>query len=277
MGLSVARLPLVQNPPLKKTFHMKKLTFIAAGTFLLLSGVYFWLLKDNQNQAVSFPPQNELHSSDKKSAGSGPASTSIMSPQNSRKLDKIGAVINEKNAFLNEEVKNQIKKDRKIYDQKRDLKEKEVMLEQSFFDRSSTAGDTKKIQEQIIDLKTKLDSPLKNTERWDPKFVFYLMIQENYTYGEINQIKSLTENGISPEEVNFINDLIKQASFNEKIVAFKNHEGFSRAIASTSKKKREKDEFIEDSGEHVSLESKLIEMNYNQDEKDEMVYGHSQH
>jgi hypothetical protein len=249
---------------------MKKFSLIAIGTFLVLCGVFI-LIKPDQKKEVS---KTEIKSVQAKAPE---LNISIVSPQKSRELDKIGAVINEENAKLDEDTKNQIKKERKIFDQKRDLKEKEAMLEQSFLDRSSSVGDTKKIQDQIVDLKNKLEIPLKNTERWDPKFVFYLMIQENYTYGEINQIKSLAENGLSSEEVNFINDLVKQAPFNEKISAFKNQEGFSRAIASSSKKKREKDEFIEDNNEHVSLESKLIEMNYNQDEKEEMAYGHIQH
>jgi len=247
---------------------MKKFSLIAVGTFLVLCGVYFFLQPEQKKSiAKSSPKVEEIKQ----------PVESIVTATSSRELDKIGVVINEENAKIDEETKTQIKKERKLYDQKRDLKEKEAMLEQSFLDRSSSVGDTKKIQEQVVDLKNKLDIPLKNTERWDPRFVFYLMIQENYTYGEINQIKSLTDNGISPEEQNFINDLIKQNPFNEKITAFKNQEGFSRAVASSSKKKREKDEFIEDDSEHVSLESKLIEMNYNQDEKEEMAYGHIQH
>ena len=118
--------------------------------------------------------------------------------------------------------------------------------------------------------------PIENTEKWNPKFVYYLLIQENYNYPEINLIKSLSENGLSKEEVDYINELIEEESFTEKIMSFKGQGDIKRAVASFHKPK-EKDDFIDDPAkEDVSLESKLIEMNYNQEEKEEMTYGRNQ-
>ena len=62
----------------------------------------------------------------------------------------------------------------------------------------------------------------------------------------------------------------------EKIQAFKDQSNSNtRVIASTVKK--EKDEYLGGSEEMASAESKLIEMNYNKEEKEDVVYGNSQH
>ena len=116
-----------------------------------------------------------------------------------------------------------------------------------------------------------------NTEKWEPKFIYYLMLQENYTYAEINAIKSLQENGLNAEEINYITELVKEDGFKERIQAFKAQGDTGRAIASLKKKPKEKDDFIDDPTiGQASMESKLIEMNYNQEEKEEMVYGNQQ-
>ena len=108
---------------------------------------------------------------------------------------------------------------------------------------------------------------IANTEKWDPRFVYYLMIQENYTYQEVNQIKSLSENGINAEELNYINELIKQDTFADRIQAFKTQRDSGRAVASQKGRLDEKDEFIEGETKDSLAENKLIEMDYNSEER----------
>ncbi len=246
---------------------------MAFASFLVLWGVYSFLRDDTiypqkvviGTQPRTSPPVPSVNHTE---------GDTLLVQNKRRQLDKIGTVINEDNAEIDHETREQIKVAKKVYDNKQDLKNKQTILEQSFMDKASSMKDIKRIQNDIVDLKNKMNLEVVNTEKWDPKFVYYLMIQENYTYHEVNAIKSLSENGINSEELNYINDLIKGDAFKERIQAFKNHGDTGRAVASLKKKPKEKDDFIDDpAADTVSMESKIIEMNYNQEEKEEMIYG----
>lgn len=249
---------------------MRTLSIMAFASFLILWGVYTYMQDSRKNQSaeavIGLSPVADALEQD-----------SMLSKKKRRDLDKIGRVINEDNVDLDIDTRDQIKVAKKVYDEKAALKETQVLLEQSYMDRNSSMKDIKKLQNNIVEMKNKMKEELSNTERWDPKFVYYLMLQENYTYAEINMIKSLSENGLNPEEINYITELIKENAFMERILSFKSQGENSRAVASIKKKPKEKDDFIDDPSEDgSSLESKLIEMNYNQEEKEEMVYGNSQ-
>jgi hypothetical protein len=249
---------------------MRKLSLLAFASLLILWGINLYL----KNEVIT--PLETKTAKEKKGTQAKESNESLLSHEKRRDLDKIGNVINESNVDLDNETKEEIKVAKKVYDGQQNLKEKQAMLEQSFSDHSSTLKDIKRIQNEIVEIKNKQKMELTNTEKWDPKFVYYLMIQENYTYNEVNQIKSLAENGLNPEEINYITELIKEDAFLERINAFKGQSENSRTLASTKKKTKEKDDFIDNPMEGASLESKLIEMNYNQEEKEEMVYGNNQ-
>ena len=102
------------------------------------------------------------------------------------------------------------------------------------------------------------------------------MLQENYTYQEINNIKSLSENGFNNEELNYINEQIKEESFTNRIKSLKGQGEIGRATASLMNKLKEKDDFINNNEVAESRESKIVEMNYNQDDKEERVYVKNQ-
>jgi hypothetical protein len=248
---------------------MRTISIMALASFLILWGVYYYLKDSSRHQASS--TNNQMLDQTLTQEGS------VLTQKRKRDLDKIGAVINESNVELDEETKNEIKNAKVGYDSKENIKELQAMLEQSFLDRNSSMKDIKRIQDEIIEKKNKLKQDVVNTEKWDPKFVYYLMIQENYTYPEINQIKSLAENGLNMEEIEYINELIREESFMERIMSYKSQGEIGRAVASLKKtKKKEVDDFIDDVSEGPSIEDKLIEMNYNQEEKEEMVYGSKQ-
>ena len=249
---------------------MKTLSIIAFTSFLVLWGVYTYLQRD----AIKMNKYVEQQKLNKHIPANNPDSP-IYKKQH-RDLDKIGSVINEKNADIDFEVKDEIKMARKVFDINQNLKEKQTLLEQSYMDHASSIKDIKHLQNEIVETNSKLKKESQNTEKWDPKFVYYLMMQENYTYQEINNIKSLSENGLNSEEINYINDLIKEESFIERINSFKSMGDSGRSIASVTKKPKEKDDFINNSQVAESRESKLIEMNYNQDDKDEIIYGNNQ-
>jgi len=245
---------------------------MAFASLLILWGAFKYLKED-----TAPIPENEKELKSSNEGIKKNENETLLSSKKRRDLDKIGAVINENNVDIDPQTKNQIKADKKIYDNNQTLKEKQALLEESFIDAASSIKDIKRIQDEIAEIKNKLKLEVSNTEKWDPKFVYYLMLQENYTYSEINLIKSLAENGLNPEEINYITELIKESSFMEKIQAFKRQSDTGRAVASIKKKSKEKDDFIDDpSSEGASMESKLIEMNYNQEEKEEMVYGSQQ-
>lgn len=249
---------------------MRTISILAFMSFLILWGVYYYL-KDQTRVQKTTAGKNQMLEQTLTTEGS------MLTAKRKRDLDKIGAVINENNVRIDDETREEIKVAKKGYDNKESLKELQAMLEQSYLDRNSSIKDIKRIQGEIIELKNKVKENVANTERWDPRFVYYLMIQENYTYPEINMIKSLAENGLNAEEVEYINELIREDSFMERITAFKSQGDIGRAVASFKKtKKKETDDFIDNVNEGPSIEDKLIEMNYNQEEKEEMIYGHNQ-
>lgn len=248
---------------------MRTLSLVVIAGFIALWGGYFYL----KAQASKNTNARASHMLEK----AGTEKESVLSVKKRRELDKIGIVINEKNVMIDEDTRVRIKIAKNSYDTKESIKELQIMLEQSFLDRNSSIKDIKRIQSEIIEKKNKIKDIVYNSEKWDPRFVYYLMIQENYAYSEINQIKSLAENGLNPEEVNYINELISEESFTEKIMTFKSQEDIGRKVASFKKtKKKEADDFIDDVSEGPGIEEKLIEMNYNQEEKEEMIYGHNQ-
>lgn len=250
---------------------MRTLSIIAFTSFLLLWGVYFYLKDSDKKDAVAESENTEVLEQSLSKDGS------LLSKKRRRDLDKIGAVINEDNAQIDESTKEEIKTNKTAYNAKEGVKELQQLLEQSYLDRASTVKDIKRIQGEIIERKNKLKETVANTEKWDPRFVYYLMIQENYTYAEINLIKSLAENGLNMEEIEYINELVREDSFIDRIMAFKQQGDVGRAVASFKKtKKKEVDDFIDDVSDGPSIEDKLIEMNYNQEEKEEMKYGNNQ-
>jgi hypothetical protein len=251
---------------------MRTLSLLAFASFLMLWGVYYFL-KDNSSN-----PYVEANLAESLEAGSD-SSKSILSKKRRRDLDQIGKVINENNVAIDEDTMAEIKTAKSTYDNKESMKELQALLEQSYLDRNSTVKDIKRIQDEIIERKNMLKENVDNTEKWDPKFVYYLMLQENYTYAEVNMIKSLSENGLNMEEIEYINELVKEEAFMERIMSFKAQGDVDRAVASFKKsnKAKEVDDFIDDPiNEGASIESKLIEMNYNQEEKEEMIYGNNQ-
>ncbi len=249
---------------------MRTISILAFTSFLLLWGAYFYL-KDQDGPKKAQTVSADVLDEKLKKEGS------LLSVKRKKELDQIGAVINEDNVRIDESTREEIKLAKKGFEAKEGVKELQAMLEQSYLDRNSSIKDIKRIQEAIVEKKNKLKEAVSNTERWDPRFVYYLMIQENYTYPEINLIKSLAENGLNMEEVEYINELIREESFMERITAFKSQGDISRTVASFKKtKKKEADDFIDDVKDGPSIEDKLIEMNYNQEEKEEMIYGNNQ-
>lgn len=254
---------------------MRTLSIMAFASFLVLWGVYTYLRNDAEQ--ITLEQETLPGSPSQKMKVAAEERDTLLTKSKRRELDKIGSVINEDNAEIDSDTRNQIQVAKKVYDNNQTLKDKQALLEQSFNDRNSSIKDSKRLQDDIVELKNKMKMEVANTEKWDPKFIYYLMMQENYTYAEINMIKSLSENGLNPEEINYITELIKEDAFKERIQAYKNGNDSGRAVASAKKKPKEVDDFIEDPTiGQASMESKLIEMNYNQEEREEMVYGASQ-
>lgn len=216
--------------------------------------------------------QSSLNSNATKSAN--PKNAQYLKKKNVKDLDRLGEVFNEFNTTLSKEEMKQIKDDKAKYDLKEKLKNKSLELEKAYLAKNYSLNEIKKIQSEVIDLKRKLNTEVENIEKWDPKFVYYLIINDNYTLSEINQMKNLGEHGLSQDEISYIKEYTQTSEFNERLGSFKENNEVVRKTASVPK---EKDEFIEEpESETASLEDKLIEMDYNSEEKDEMAYGYNQ-
>ena len=248
---------------------MRTISIMAFASILALWGIYSYLKKDD----VVLNKSTEQNSKRTKILTVKP--DSAISVKKRQELDKIGTVINEDNAEIDTETKRQIKVAKKNFDIAKNLQEKQNILEQSYMDHASSIKDIKRLQYVIVDIKNKMNKLPSNAEKWDPLFVYYLMIQENYTFSEINEIKSLSESGLNSDEINYISEKMHENSFLNKVTAFKNQSDGSRAIASL-RRSNQKDEFVENLEIGTNAESKIIEMNSNQDDTDEVVYGNNQ-
>jgi hypothetical protein len=249
---------------------MRKLSLYAFISFLFLWGVNLYIIHDDNNLPKLAMPKKM--NPDRKVASEPTevknSDSDVLKEGNLRNIDKIGDVINEQTVKLDQEVKVQIKNEKIAFDNTANISEKTTLLEQSFLDKNSSVKDIKRLQSEIQDLKVAMKLGVNNTEKWDPMFVYYLMISENYTYSEINQIRSLSENGISEEELNYINDLIKQETFKTQVLGYKNKGEVGKVVASFKKTKpKQADEFIEGAEGSTAVEDKLIEMNYGQTDK----------
>lgn len=240
---------------------MRNLSLVAFASFLALWGISNYLdtknpsIKRMQDQTLTSVPTN------------APKKKSVLSRSNKRELDKIGDVINEQNVQIDSSTKEKITLAKKEYTMKNDLRDTEKMLEQGFSDQHSSIQDIKSLQNKIVDQKNKLKLEVKNTEKWEPSFIYYLMINENYSYNDVNQIQSLTENGFNTEELNYISELMRSKGFYEKIAEFKGQGEMKRKIASVNTKEM-KDEYLDNGmNDAVSVEEKLIEMNYSNQQK----------
>jgi hypothetical protein len=261
---------------------MKKLSLYAGACFLILWGINYYLIRDDQfsipklTKAKPVMKKNDLVKTDLPPVVEEAKPQSILDSGNVAALEKIGEVINENNVDIDQKTKDDIKKEKVKFDNLQNIKEKTAILEQSYMDKNSSMRDIKRLQGELQDLKIKAKMDINNTEKWDPMFVYYMMIQENYTYSEINQIKSLSENGISKDELNYINELIKEDGFKKQVMGYKNTGNVSRAVASFKKSKpKEQDEFVDGPSNEPAAEEKLIEMNYSQQQKEELATGHN--
>lgn len=236
---------------------------MAFASFLVLWGISNYL--DNRHPSIK-RMQGQTLSQVIPTSTNAPKKP-LLSRSNKRELDKIGDVINEENVQIDSATKEKISLAKKDYTMKNDLRDRERMLEQSFADQHSSIQDIKALQNKIVDQKNKLKLEVKNTEKWEPSFIYYLMINENYSYNDVNQIQSLSENGFNPEELNYISELMRTKGFYEKIAEFKGQGEMKRKIASVNTKDI-KDEYIDNGMENAeSAEEKLIEMNYSNQQK----------
>lgn len=258
---------------------MKKTLVITMGMIALM----VWHLSSTQDEVVdsidseeeyldTTEETNQIGAGAQKSANQKNAQ--YLKKKNVKDLDRLGEVFNEFNTTLSKEELKQIKEDKVKFDLKDKLKNKSLELEKAYLAKNYSLSEIKKLQSEVIDLKRKLNVEVENIEKWDAKFVYYLIINDNYTLSEINQMKNLGEHGLSQDEISYIKEYTQTAEFNERLGSFKENNEVVRKTASVPK---EKDEFIEESeSETASLEDKLIEMDYNSEEKEEMAYGYNQ-
>lgn len=258
---------------------MKKTLVISMGIIALM----VWHLSSTQDEVVdtldsdeeyldSSADTTQVAQAGQKSANQKNAQ--YLKKKNVKDLDRLGEVFNEFNTTLSKEEIKQIKEDKAKYDLKEKLKNKSLELEKAYLAKNYSINEIKKIQSDVIDLKRKLNEEVENIEKWDPKFVYYLIINDNYTLSEINQMKNLSEHGLSQDEISYIKEYTQTSEFNERLGSFKENNEVVRKTASVPK---EKDEYIDEpERETASLEDKLIEMDYNSEEKEEMAYGYNQ-
>lgn len=232
---------------------MKIISIMAFIGLLFLAGTYFVLKEVNKKSALSNTRSIEL-------AQALDEKENALTAKRKHELDQIGTVINDHTVQIDTKIKKQIKTAKESYDKRERIKKLQNKLEQSFLDRNSSLKDIMRIQAEITAKKLKLNQGPLNSEQWDPRFIYYLMIQENYTFVEINTINSLAENGLNMEEIEYINELIREDSFKDRIMAFKAiNENSQRAVASAKNKSKERDEYIVDNSDEL--------------EKEEMKYG----
>lgn len=257
---------------------MKKTLLVS----LFILGAILWHHQKNSEELETVSDDTEMSESDSGELGdqinvkpNGPKKKSAyIGKQNAKDLDRLGEVYNEFNSTLSKEELKEIKDQKKKFDLKEKLKTKTQELEKAYLAKNYSVSEIKKLQGDVVELKRKLDMEVDNIEKWDPKFVYYLIINDNYTLSEINQMKNLGEHGLSQDEIEYIKEYTQTGEFNERLTGFKENSEVVRKTASVPK---EKDEFVDaPENETASLEDRLIEMDYNPEEKEEMSYGYNQ-
>lgn len=249
---------------------MRNLSILAFTSFLILWGISSYLKglhAPTNRSATKQVEHEEIASKDALKPSKAINKISMLARANKKELDRIGEVINADNVEIDNTTKEKIQVAKKEFDVKTDLRGRERILEQSFADPNSSLADIKTIQNKIVDEKNKLKLEVKNTEKWEPRFVYYLLMNENYSYAEINQIQSLSENGFNTDELEYINELVKTKAFGQRIAEYKGQNEQTRRVASTAKDRERdmRDEYVEGSiADAPSLEEKMIEMNYSQ-------------
>lgn len=257
---------------------MKKTLLVS----LFILGAILWHHQKNSDELEVVSDDTEMSDSDSSELGdqmdvkpnNPKKKQAYIGKQNAKDLDRLGEVYNEFNSTLSKEELKEIKDQKKKFDLKEKLKNKTQELEKAYLAKNYSVSEIKKLQGDVVELKRKLDMEVDNIEKWDPKFVYYLIINDNYTLSEINQMKNLGEHGLSQDEIEYIKEYTQTGEFNERLTGFKENSEVVRKTASVPK---EKDEFVDaPENETASLEDRLIEMDYNPEEKEEMSYGYNQ-
>lgn len=159
----------------------------------------------------------------------------------------------------------------------------------AFYDAKSSFDDVQKAQMNMAQFKSKYSLELSAIDTWSIRLLYYFVIYEHLTIDFMAKTKRMEDLGITLEDRLRINQFIVTNKFLDQIYRFKgeNHEAPSinaQEMAKDSELSQYEGKnfrdvassFIDpDKKEQLSLEQKIMEMDYSAEEVQEMIDGHN--
>ncbi|OUR96506.1 hypothetical protein A9Q84_09155 [Halobacteriovorax marinus] len=182
---------------------------------------------------------------------------------------------------------------------------------EDFYDSSNNLNHLRELQKQLQDANLELGQRDNALELWTLEFVYYLVIRENFDLVDFRKVAKIGDFGFNSEEISRMKEVALSQVFKEEILNFKNvptHlieeelrskdntlerlEKHNLNLANLNETEGEEEEqtpklkSFEDlpedvkeqiylaENENIDLEDKLIEMDYTEEEVDEIINGY---
>jgi hypothetical protein len=182
---------------------------------------------------------------------------------------------------------------------------------EDFYDSTNNLSHLRDLQFQLKKYNIKIGQRDNALENWTLEFIYYLVIKENFDLVDFRKVAKIGDFGFNSEEIKRMKDIALSKEFKREILSFKNvptHlieddinnkentlqrlESHNQELAKRSKNDKAyededeklkpfdelpeevKEQFLLAENEEIDLEEKLIEMDYTEDEIDEIVNGY---
>ncbi len=172
------------------------------------------------------------------------------------------------------------------------LEDNKLALITAYMASKNNLDNIRFIQNSIEQIRRNMEMSSFPTENWDPRLVFFLMIREGLQLEDIDQLENLADIGISPLDMKHVKYTMETDDFLREILIYKGvlDEDIEVAIDKSNTSKRLDDALekmnenremtIEDAKElapldNMALEAKLVEMDYSDEEIEEITHGHN--
>jgi len=165
------------------------------------------------------------------------------------------------------------------------LEEQKLSLITAYMEASNNLDSIRFLQNSIEQTRRNLEMSSLPTENWEPRLVFFLMIREGLQLEDIDQLQNLADIGVSPEDMKHVKRTMETEDFLKEILIYKGlvDDDIDVAVQEAQSQKTLDDalnKMKEDSENELApidtmaLEAKLVEMDYSEDEMEEIAHGH---
>lgn len=200
---------------------MKNLSLFTFSLFLVLLGVRLFSIQSSKFDEVG---RNIASTSGQKEEVK---SVFEMEPEKARALlDDLDLYVKKsKERTIKKEVvaqdDEQKKKEENAASVKKTLEKKYVEFDEALMAQENNMLDIKYMQDEIKRLKKDAEIELNNSEIWSTEFMLMLMMQEQFTLRELNELKGPQDLGLSVDQWIKMKETAQSTEFRMKIKTFK--------------------------------------------------------